>query len=356
MTREQHGPADALRRRRRRPAGAEPGAVATEAYEAIATWADVVAAYHLLLDREPDPEGAAFYQARISAGMLRRELAAELINSTEFARRFPHLFDEYPTDTAVIETAEFSIVVEPHDWAVGGTIARAHDYERDVSAVVRSILRPGGVFVDVGANVGWYSLLGASLAGPGGHVLAVEPNPRNVRLLEASRAKNGFDQITIFAGAAYDTDTWLALGTDGSNGNVLSLDLATPRSSRPVPCSYVVPATTLDGLLRERSLTTEVDLVKIDVEGVEARVIDGARELLEQQHPPILMEWYPDAIRRAGASDPSLPLEMLRRQGYVLSVVTSAMDDQVTMSNDELEAWRVAAGSDLLDLLAVWPG
>ncbi len=312
-----------------------------------ATVADVIAAYRLLLDREPDDGGMLAYRARVTAGLTRRELAEELLTSPEFGRRYSALVNARTADGIEIDLGEFHMVVDPDDWAVGRAILTAHEYEPEVTARVRSILRPGGTFVDAGANIGWYSLLASALVGSGGHVLAIEPNPVNVRWLEASRALNGFENLEVYTGALFDKAMWLALETDASNGLVIPLD-ELAATSRPVRCSYAVPAMRLDDLLEEHGLIDSVDLLKVDVEGVETNVFAGAPALLGKTRPAVVFEWYPDALLGAGGTVPDAPLDLLRSHGYEISLV----DGAGPLSNDGLERARIDSGKPLLDLFA----
>ena len=108
--------------------------------------------------------------------------------------------------------------MDPADYAVGHTVARTGSYEPEVSATLREVLPPGATFVDIGANIGWFSLLAASLVGPTGRVIAIEPNPRNVALLRQSAKDNGFDNIDVVTVALGERRGAAALETDGSNG------------------------------------------------------------------------------------------------------------------------------------------
>ena len=89
---------------------------------------------------------------------------------------------------------------------------------------MRQVLGAGGTFVDAGANIGWFSLLGASLVGPTGHVVAIEPNPLNVALLRQSARDNGFDNVDVMVVALSDEGGVVALETDGSNGRVIPIE------------------------------------------------------------------------------------------------------------------------------------
>ena len=318
--------------------------------ERNATFGDVITCYRLLLGRQPDADGLAHYRQRMTAGPLTLdELVSEFLGSVEFVRRQA----ERPTGEGctgeTVQTCEgFQIRVDPADYAVGHTVARTGSYEPDVSATLRQLLRPGGTFVDIGANIGWFSLLAASVVGPGGRVIAVEPNPHNVALLERSAKENGFANIEVLAVAVADRTGAVALETDGSNGRVIPIDGAPPV---PVPASFVVAAEPLDALLGPRGLD-RLDLVKIDVEGAEPLVLRGGGETLSRHRPRLVSEFFPRALDSSPWGSAAGYLKSLRRLGYSLSVIGNsppgtALDDESIM---ELAC---AAGRDQVDLLAM---
>ena len=155
--------------------------------------------------------------------------------------------------TEIVTTCEgFRMHVDPGDYAVGHTIARTGSYEPEVSAALREVLGPGGTFVDVGANLGWFSLLGASLVGPLGRVIAVEPNPINVALLRDSAKDNGFDNIDTLVLALAAKPGAIALETDGSNGRITPID---GPPAEPIEASFVVAARPLDDVLSAAAVT-----------------------------------------------------------------------------------------------------
>jgi len=158
-------------------------------------------------------------------------------------------------------------------------------YEPNIAALISALMKPGKVFIDIGANIGVHSLVAA---GHGATVKSFEPVPRIgdalLRSVKASHldqrvelvrsalgAKEG--QITIYVARRSD---------DGSHSAVAGI----PAESID---SISVPMTTLDTFLQQRSI--KPDLLKIDVEGFESQVLDGATSLLSSQDaPPIIME------------------------------------------------------------------
>ncbi|TAJ41542.1 MAG: FkbM family methyltransferase [Reyranella sp.] len=173
------------------------------------------------------------------------------------------------------------------------------------------LLKPGMVFVDVGANDGYYTLFAARRIGPEGRIVAVEPSSRERGHLERNIARNGVGNVEIvpaaLGAAPGHADLHLAHGVHtGHNtlGRFAHDDVVPARVER-------VPVETLDGVVRRLALP-RVDVVKIDVEGGEANVIAGARTVLQSMRPVLMMEVSDGALRAQGSSEAAL-LETLRR-------------------------------------------
>jgi FkbM family methyltransferase len=303
---------------------------------------DVVNCYRLLLGRQPDPVGLAHYRQRLSAGTISvRDLVGEFLGSVEFVHAHPQR-REQPT-TEIVTTCEgFRMHVDPRDYAVGHTIARTGSYEPAVSATLREVLGPGGTFVDAGANIGWFSMLGASLVGPSGRVIAVEPNPTNVGLLRDSAKENGFDNIDVLTVALAARPGSVALETDGSNGRVTPID---GPPVEPIMASFVVAARPLDDVLSDAGVT-RVDAIKIDVEGAEPLVLKGAGGTITRHRPVLISEFYPLALDSSPWGNAQGYLAMLRAFGYRLSVIGSEGD------HDDETICSMASRTEHVDLLA----
>ncbi len=316
-----------------------------------ATMDDVVNCYRLLLGRQPDPGGLAHYVERLGAGpMTVAQLSEEFLTSVEFARARAQRSRQVPGSAAPVServtTVEGLVMyVDPSDFAVGHTVARTGSYEPEVSAALRARLGPGATFVDVGANIGWFSILAASLVGPTGRVVAVEPNPDNVALLLRSAEDNGFGNIAAHCVALAEEPGVVALETDGSNGRVIPVDRPPPA---PVRASYVVAAQPLDELLRLAG-ADHVDVMKIDVEGAEPMAVRGASHMLQRDHPVLVSEFYPLALDSAPWGSAQGYLDLLRSLGYRLQVIGTD-GDQPDATIFELAA---APGHDHVDLLAL---
>jgi FkbM family methyltransferase len=143
------------------------------------------------------------------------------------------------------------------------------DYNLDELDFLRAHTSPGGVFVDVGANVGTYALALANDVGADGKVIAIEPHPVTHARLAFNRAASNVPQVALVAAAAGPSDGELLIETDGDN-----LGASHVASSAPSASAIKVPSLRLTRILEEASVT-KVDALKIDVEGFEDRVLTG---------------------------------------------------------------------------------
>jgi FkbM family methyltransferase len=143
------------------------------------------------------------------------------------------------------------------------------DYNRDELDFLRAHTPEGGVFVDVGANVGTYALALARQVGAGGRVIAIEPHPVTFARLSFNAAASAFPQVDLVAAAAGPSDGWLMIETDGDNLGASHIVSGTPSSK-----AIRVPSLRLRRILDEANLG-RIDSLKIDVEGFEDRVLTG---------------------------------------------------------------------------------
>jgi FkbM family methyltransferase len=159
------------------------------------------------------------------------------------------------------------------------------------------LLQPGDVFVDVGANIGLYAVKAAELVGKQGRVIALEPGREVHRRLENNIALNGYGQVELIRGAASDSEGeadlfHTELGNDPQAFSLIPSSLAKK--------SETVKIHRLDTLVRDRGLA-RLDLIKIDVEGAEPKVLAGCSEILATLKPAILFE--ANAYLYAGGAD-----------------------------------------------------
>ena len=176
-------------------------------------------------------------------------------------------------------------------------------YEQATTKLFRRLIQPGMVVVDVGANIGYFTLIAAELVGPSGTVYAFEPEPENYGLLNKNIHLNAYSNIkpieTAVSNECGSTQLFLSAMDHGSHS---IYDAA----ARGVTATHTVVTTTLDAFL-EGEGWPNVDLVKIDVEGAETRVLDGMEQLCEQSSGfNLIIEYCPALIHATGAKPSDL--------------------------------------------------
>lgn len=180
---------------------------------------------------------------------------------------------------------------------------------------LKTLCQPGDVVIDAGANIGHMALLAAREVGPSGHVIAIEPAQRSFSLLQANASRNFPDRITTVHAACDELDGTATLFVSNYSEEFNSLR---PDSVLNAGHQEVVPARSLRSLSRELNLSP--DVVKVDVEGAEWRVLKGLFDSEDAPRPrSLLVEAYAPNTRGFGYV-PSGMCHWLRDRGYDLSL------------------------------------
>jgi FkbM family methyltransferase len=161
--------------------------------------------------------------------------------------------------------------------------------EPHIQDVLARLLRPGAVFWDVGANVGFFTVIAARLVGEAGHVVAVEPVPENLDALAHNVALNRLQNVTVIPRAAAVDDRQRCMEQAGEPtwARVVADDAPRP-ADHPL---LAVQAIRLDDVASSFAVP-EPDVVKIDVEGLECSVVHGMAALLRRRRPTIVCELH----------------------------------------------------------------
>ena len=157
-------------------------------------------------------------------------------------------------------------------------------YELRKTAEIERRLRPGAVFVDIGSSEGDFALIAARIVGPAGRVHAFEPDPGNGETIRENVAANRFDTVTVHPVALSDCDGEATLYQSSVSGWHSLL----PGLEHRDHAAVTVPVARLDSYALER-----LDMIKIDVEGAEVAVLEGARETLARHRPVVLLDTHP---------------------------------------------------------------
>jgi FkbM family methyltransferase len=166
--------------------------------------------------------------------------------------------------------------LDPDEWLQIGLRASGRMEPRTI-ALFERILQPGDVYVDVGAHVGYHSLVAARLVGAGGRIFSIDPQPYNCAKILSNAKLNGFTNITVVAAAVDEADGFTSLKNQ-SRHDKARLTLGGPGVNDD-ELVFVVPRITLRWLIETYGLRP-VNLLKIDVEGFELEVLKGAGDAM----------------------------------------------------------------------------
>lgn len=192
-----------------------------------------------------------------------------------------------------VRTNGFIIFLNPNDDVISASIGELGVFEPHVTEVFKRIVRPETIVVDVGANIGWYTLLGSRLAGPRGLVVAFEPEPTSFDLLRRSMEANQFTNIRLHNACVSDIVGTKQLSLyddrteDFNQGRHSIVQFGRSKAS------ISVASTTLDTALPQ--VPKRPHVIKIDVEGAEPLVLIGMARLMETDAQlQIIMEFNPE--------------------------------------------------------------
>lgn len=175
---------------------------------------------------------------------------------------------------------------------VGQAICDAGFFEPESIPLYQRVLTEGKVFLDVGAHVGQFTLLASRLVGPRGRVVSFEPDPMTHRLLCKSIARNKLTNVVAVRAALADVNAVQSFHLSQAR-NIGANSLRPPAQGLDARARVPVECWRMDDFLRRNGIPRP-DLVKIDVEGAELLVLDGARETLAGPDPPMLIVEFCD--------------------------------------------------------------
>jgi FkbM family methyltransferase len=204
--------------------------------------------------------------------------------------------------------------------AVGRPLWLFRSYEPEETALFNRVIKPADICVDIGGNVGYFSMLLASRATQG-HVHVFEPIPLNAAMINANRELNGFANVTVNNTAVGDSTGKVSFSISGDSS--FSSMIATGRMAEAHNVS--VPILRLDDHIAAKKLA-RVDIMKVDVEGAEDKVIDGAKNLLTStpvRPRLVLLELFDENLKPFGSSVSAIVSKM-RSWGYVPNICTAS--------------------------------
>jgi FkbM family methyltransferase len=216
-------------------------------------------------------------------------------------------------DTWVHDFGKFKMVLSKSDEDISPQIKEFGWYEDEKfeTKIFEKHLKKGMSVLDLGANIGFYSLFARSIVGASGNVFSFEPFPENIELLRQSIKKNGFKNVFAIESAVSDRSgtATLYLSPDACSEHSL-LDLEHYYDEKDTQKRIQVAVTSVDDYFVKKQPNTKIDFIKMDVEASESRALRGMQKTLDQnQRITIMTEFWPNGFRE----DKMVPEDFLYR-------------------------------------------
>jgi FkbM family methyltransferase len=268
-----------------------------------------------------------FADHRVHAELARAiESIGAQVGRDVLAAEFPEELD--PAAVVDVETQVGRMFLHRDDRVMTPTISEHGCWEPEEVDFLRTALRPGHTFLDVGANVGYMTVLGARMVGPGGRVIAVEPDGSNRQLLLANLWRNGLS-AELLPVAAYSRRGFIRfVRSELNRGDHQVREVADGGS--------LVPCSTIDELLGD----LRVDVAKIDAQGVDHEVLEGMAGLV-RCNPAIvvLSEFSPEHLSERGI-DPLSVLNRYRELGLTVRLLATGGGVRAANAEEVIDACR----------------
>jgi FkbM family methyltransferase len=306
-------------------------------------FADVFWSYRLFLLRNPEFEDSSSYAGRMPPDL--RQLAKSFVDSPEFHAVWGDARQPLEDLVLLTENEGLRFWFNFRDRAIGHAIALGC-YERDLTSFVRKTVKPGMNCLDVGANLGYFSVGMAKLTGSGGSVYSFEPFPANYNLLVRNVKENGVEGVVHpMQLAAYDRSGEGALffRADPLNDNFGSMFVSERAQDGHLQSSAISRAR-IDEVV-PRNLP--IQFAKIDVEGAEIPALKGMAGIFERDHPTVAIEVNELALNRGNGSTPEELIGILKGFGYRLREIGS---------DEEFELPSRRDGYRFTNLVGIKPG
>jgi FkbM family methyltransferase len=299
----------------------------------------IYSAYNILLGRDPDPDGASFWQNRLQSGMPRDQFLNCISMSDEFQKNKPVWLDLDLWDKCKDLKAEIIL-----DLSIGKFCAPATDtsvfrtilkqsgsYEPHVTKEIKEHLKPGNIFVDIGANLGYFTLIASRLVGTEGKVISFEPATETYNFCKKNIELNKLTNVELYkCGLWNEKKTLMISDSPQLGGNHIS------DKGDSIEC---IPLDSLD-------LTP--NMIKMDIEGAEPYALQGMVKTLKRYHPAIVLEINRQCLRTHFKKDAEDIWKLLTDLGYEITVIPSK---QKVGSVEQLNA--LCPKDELMDILAI---
>lgn len=261
------------------------------------------------------------------------ELPAKLFLGKGIDKKFPFLVGLYKkVYSLVAKNGEMKVeiplglklIVSVRDCGLGMFLRIQGQYEPIQTKVFLESLKPGSIVFDIGANVGYYTVLASKVVGKKGKVYAFEPDPGNLKLLQKNIKLNACRNVKVFGSAVGKKNTTEVLRVDEANPGESHL------GGKSHDKNIMVQTVTLDSFTKKRNIK-HADTIKMDVEGSEIDILLGGKDFLKRNKKArIFTECHMNTLKRIGKKPGEL-VSLLERMGFRIEYILNEFEKTQTL-------------------------
>lgn len=272
--------------------------------------------YKKYLLRDPDRDGLLHWINQINNNQTSfDELEKQIKDSPEF-----HLVQQFKQ--GFTNTSEgFDLWIHPNDQILSRSIVYDKIWELETTKLIKKIIHEGDVGIDLGANIGYFTILMANLVGTSGKIFSFEPAPQNFEILQKNIKQNHLENVISEQSAIGDIDGKIKLYLSNTNAGWHKVFPTQFVDYEVSDKNIDVKICSLD----KEFIDKKIDFIKMDVEGYEWNAIQGGKKILEENYNiKLIFEFFPMALR-ANNVKPDAVLTYLLDIGFHIYVIDENM-------------------------------
>lgn len=236
--------------------------------------------------------------------------------------------------------------IDKQDTTVSQELVQSKKWEEYETEIFKKNIKLGDVVIDIGAHIGYYTLIAAKLVGGTGKVYSFEPDQKNFQLLKKNIEVNGYRNVVLINKAVSNRSGMDYLYLNKKNtGDHRIFDSGEKRKSIPIE------TVTLDDFFRKNKI--KLDLIKMDIQGSEAFAFQGAKEIISNNlHIKIITEFYPKALQQSSISANEY-LKMLEKNNFHFYIIDELSKSSIPISKSKLLTRYPYYEDDATNLLCI---